>query len=140
MTTTKADRPEPTTVRRILEIRREFAIIEPLDFSKLTMKSADDYLAEIIRRTGKKELTADRNTKRAASVNLARNMGELVTPRQLTAIRAICNAHRVDQEKTCVAFFGEPIKPEELSRRAASRFMDYLKIAELKATEHQATA
>jgi hypothetical protein len=57
----------------------------------------------------------------------ARSMSELVTPRQLVAIRAISNAQRVDSENECEVFFKERIKPEELSRKAASAFIDYLK-------------
>jgi hypothetical protein len=64
---------------------------------------------------------------------MARTMAELVTPRQLVAIRAISNGQRLDPEDECHALFGERapgqrIKPEELSRKAASAFIDYLKI------------
>jgi hypothetical protein len=57
----------------------------------------------------------------------ARTMAELVTPRQLVAVRAICNKQRLDAGAECAACFGEPVKPEELSRKAASFFIDFLK-------------
>lgn len=54
-------------------------------------------------------------------------MGELITPRQLVAIRSVANQQRINQEAACAAFFDELVKPEELSRKAASRFIEYLK-------------
>jgi hypothetical protein len=56
---------------------------------------------------------------------MATTMGNLVTPRQLTAIRAIANGQRVDAEDLCQRLRG--CKPEELSRKAASSLMDFLK-------------
>jgi hypothetical protein len=61
---------------------------------------------------------------------IAKVISELVTPRQLWAIRAIANVGRVDAENVCADFFGQSVKPEELSRRAASRFIDHLKTRE----------
>jgi hypothetical protein len=56
---------------------------------------------------------------------VAKTMADLVTPKQLVAIRAIANAHGINAEAQCL----EQLKcrPEELSRKAASTFIDYLK-------------
>jgi Rad52/22 family double-strand break repair protein len=56
---------------------------------------------------------------------IAKTMADLVTPKQLVAIRAIANAQRVNAEAECIALLG--CRPEELSRRAASAFIDHLK-------------
>ena len=56
---------------------------------------------------------------------MARTMKELVTPRQLVAIRSIANGQRVDAEDLCKRLRG--CKPEEMSRKAASTFIDFLK-------------
>jgi hypothetical protein len=56
---------------------------------------------------------------------IAKTMAELVTPRQLVAIRAIANSQKLDAEAECKELLN--CKPEELSRRAASAFIDYLK-------------
>ena len=56
---------------------------------------------------------------------IAKTMAELVTPRQLVAIRAIANSQGIDYETECQSLMN--CKPEELSRRAASAFIDYLK-------------
>jgi hypothetical protein len=56
---------------------------------------------------------------------VAKTMADLVTPKQLVAIRAIANAQRVNAEAECQAMLG--CRPEELSRRAASVFIDHLK-------------
>jgi hypothetical protein len=56
---------------------------------------------------------------------MAKNMGELVTPRQLVAIRAIANDQRVDAEDLCQRLRG--CKPEEQNRKSASSFIDFLK-------------
>jgi len=53
-------------------------------------------------------------------------MADLVTPKQLVAIRAIANTTNGNAEALCLEFY--QCKPEELSRRAASVFIDYLKI------------
>lgn len=55
----------------------------------------------------------------------AKTMADLVTPKQLVAIRAISHAQRVNAETECLEVMG--CKPEELSRRAASAFIDHLK-------------
>jgi hypothetical protein len=52
-------------------------------------------------------------------------MADLVTPKQLVAIRAIANANRLNAERECMEVV--KCRPEELSRRAASAFIDYLK-------------
>jgi hypothetical protein len=56
---------------------------------------------------------------------IAKTMADLVTPKQLVAIRAIANAQRVNAEAECLEVL--KCRPEELSRRAASAFIDYLK-------------
>jgi hypothetical protein len=56
---------------------------------------------------------------------VAKTMADLVTPKQLVAIRAIANAQRINAEAECQALLG--CRPEELSRRAASAFIDHLK-------------
>lgn len=56
---------------------------------------------------------------------MAKTMAELVTPRQLVAIRAISNSQKIDAEVECTELM--QCKPEELSRKAASAFIDYLK-------------
>ncbi|MEW6128114.1 MAG: Rad52/Rad22 family DNA repair protein [Acidobacteriota bacterium] len=56
---------------------------------------------------------------------IAKTMAELVTPRQLVAIRAIANSQKIDAEAECKELLN--CKPEELSRRAASAMIDYLK-------------
>jgi hypothetical protein len=56
---------------------------------------------------------------------VAKTMADLVTPKQLVAIRAIANAQKVNAEAECQALLG--CRPEELSRRAASAFIDHLK-------------
>ncbi|MEN3336207.1 MAG: hypothetical protein V7641_5572 [Blastocatellia bacterium] len=56
---------------------------------------------------------------------VAKTMADLVTPKQLVAIRAIANAHGVNAEAQCLELL--KCRPEELSRKAASVFIDYLK-------------
>jgi len=56
---------------------------------------------------------------------IAKTMADLVTPKQLVAIRAIANANRLNAERECMEVV--KCRPEELSRRAASAFIDYLK-------------
>jgi hypothetical protein len=50
----------------------------------------------------------------------------LVTPKQLGMIRALAKEARVDYEAECVAQLD--CKPEDLSKRAASAFIDYLQV------------
>jgi hypothetical protein len=57
--------------------------------------------------------------------NVAKTLAELITPRQGVAIRAIANSSRIDAEARCFELY--QCKPEELSRKAASSFIDYLK-------------
>jgi hypothetical protein len=61
----------------------------------------------------------------APNSNTAKTMGDLVTPRQLVAIRAIANSVGVNAELECLEVL--KCRPEELSRRAASAFIDLLK-------------
>lgn len=56
---------------------------------------------------------------------VAKTMADLVTPKQLVAIRAIANAQKINAEAVCLEVV--KCRPEELSRRAASAFIDYLK-------------
>jgi hypothetical protein len=56
---------------------------------------------------------------------MAKTMTDLVTPRQLVAIRAIANSQGVNAEAECLELL--KCRPEELSRRAASAFIDHLK-------------
>jgi hypothetical protein len=63
--------------------------------------------------------------------NIAKTMGDLVTPKQLTAIRAIANAHGLNAERECLAKMH--CRPEELSRRSASNFIDLLKSNQVSA-------
>jgi hypothetical protein len=56
---------------------------------------------------------------------MAKTMKELVTPRQLVAIRAIANDQHVDAEMLCQRLRG--CKPEEQNRKSASSFIDFLK-------------
>jgi hypothetical protein len=56
---------------------------------------------------------------------MAKTMKELVTPRQLVAIRAIANDQHVDAEELCQRLRG--CKPEEQNRKSASSFIDFLK-------------
>ena len=56
---------------------------------------------------------------------VAKTMADLVTPKQLVAIRAIANSQGVNAETECLEAL--KCRPEELSRRAASAFIDHLK-------------
>jgi hypothetical protein len=56
---------------------------------------------------------------------VARTIADLVTPKQLVAIRAIANANGVDAERRSLELYA--CRPEELSKRAASQFIDELK-------------
>jgi hypothetical protein len=64
---------------------------------------------------------------------MAKTMAELVTPRQLVAIRAISNSQKIDAEAECKELM--QCKPEELSRKAASAFIDYLKAKDTESTD-----
>jgi hypothetical protein len=56
---------------------------------------------------------------------LAHSTEDMVTPRQLVAIRAIANSIGIEAEAECQRLFKCDIK--EISRRAASAFIDHLK-------------
>lgn len=56
---------------------------------------------------------------------VAKTMADLVTPKQLVAIRAISNSQGINAEAECLELL--KCRPEELSRRAASAFIDHLK-------------
>lgn len=59
----------------------------------------------------------------------AKTFADLVTPKQMVAIRAIANCQGVNAEAECLETF--KCKPEELSRASASQFIDYLKTGNL---------
>jgi hypothetical protein len=56
---------------------------------------------------------------------VARTLTDLVTPKQLVAIRAIANAGGIDAEKRSLELFN--CRPEELTKKAASTLIDELK-------------
>lgn len=56
---------------------------------------------------------------------LAKTLADLVTPKQLIAIRAIAHDRGLEADEECLALYGCRI--EELSRRAASVLIDHLK-------------
>ena len=56
---------------------------------------------------------------------LAKSMADLVTPKQLGMIRALAREAGLDVEEECQSVLR--CKTEELSKRAASSFIDYLK-------------
>lgn len=58
---------------------------------------------------------------------VARTIADLVTPKQLVAIRAIANSQGLDAEKRSMELYN--CRPEELSKRAASQFIDELKVS-----------
>jgi hypothetical protein len=59
---------------------------------------------------------------------IAKTMSDLVTPKQLVAIRAIANAGSLNAEVECMEHPNLKCRPEELSRVAASKFIVYLKL------------
>ena len=56
---------------------------------------------------------------------LAKGAGDLVTPKQLGMIRRVAHEAGLNAERECLSLLG--CKPEDLSKRAASSFIDYLK-------------
>lgn len=64
---------------------------------------------------------------------IAKTMADLVTPKQLVAIRVIANSQGINAEGECQNLLN--CKPEELSRKAASAFIDYLKAKSTEAGE-----
>jgi hypothetical protein len=56
---------------------------------------------------------------------LAKSMADLVTPKQLGLIRALAHEAALDPDEECQAEFR--CKTEDLSKRAASSFIDHLK-------------
>lgn len=59
---------------------------------------------------------------------LAKSMSDLVTPKQLGMIRALARERGVDHEEECQSVF--KCLTDELSKRAASSFIDHLKALE----------
>ena len=76
---------------------------------------------------------------RAPAVNdfprdpLAKSMSDLVTPKQLGMIRALAREAGVEAETECQSMLR--CRTEELSKRAASSFIDHLKNMQQEATE-----
>ena len=66
---------------------------------------------------------------------LAKSMGDLVTPKQLGMIRALAREAGVDVEEECQAALR--CRTEELSKKAASSFIDHLKNLQGGAAEQQ---
>jgi predicted nucleic acid-binding Zn finger protein len=58
---------------------------------------------------------------------LARSVGELATPKQLGMIRALSRELSLDPDEECRRVLNLDCRIEELSRRAASSFIDHLK-------------
>lgn len=56
---------------------------------------------------------------------MAKGTGDLVTPKQLGMMRALAREAGVNAEQECLSLLG--CKPEDLSKRAASSLIDYLK-------------
>jgi hypothetical protein len=69
---------------------------------------------------------------------IAKGTSDLVTPKQLGMIRALAREAGLDAEKECLSHM--KCKPEDLSKRAASSLIDYLKDypQSLNKTERQA--
>ncbi len=82
-------------------------------------------IARELYRREEEEIEATANKVHFPKEPIAKTMAELVTPRQLVAIRAIANSQKIDAEAECKELLN--CKPEELSRRAASALIDYLK-------------
>ncbi|HLL14539.1 MAG TPA: Rad52/Rad22 family DNA repair protein, partial [Pyrinomonadaceae bacterium] len=66
---------------------------------------------------------------------LAKSMGDLVTPKQLGMIRALAREAGVDVEEECQSVLR--CRTEELSKKAASSFIDHLKNLQGGAAEQQ---
>jgi len=62
---------------------------------------------------------------------LAHDLDDLVTPRQLVAIQAISKALGIDADEECRTVFDKVNTVKELSRKAASSFIDYLKAKQI---------
>lgn len=75
---------------------------------------------ELYRKDGEGSETAPRNED-----PVARTLSDLVTPKQLVAIRAIAAASGVDAEKRSLELYN--CRPEELTKKAASALIDELK-------------
>jgi hypothetical protein len=56
---------------------------------------------------------------------LAKSMADLVSPKQLGMIRALAREKGVDHDEECQRVL--KVRTEELSKRAASSFIDHLK-------------
>jgi hypothetical protein len=68
---------------------------------------------------------------------LAKSMSDLVTPKQLGMIRALAREAGVDHDLECQDVFR--CKTEELSKRAASSFIDHLKGLQREFTARRAS-
>lgn len=70
---------------------------------------------------------ASRPRQEAPSNPLATSADDMITPRQLVAIRAICNSQGFDAEQACTEMYGSLVPLNELSRKAASALIDRIK-------------
>lgn len=81
------------------------------------------------RSRGEFEAAARRDAERGPSSPEATGQGDEATPKQLVAIRAICNSKDIDAEAYCNELFGGGLTTAQLSRKAASVMIDKLKSA-----------
>ncbi len=61
---------------------------------------------------------------------VAQTMADLITPKQLVAVRSIANSKGLNAEQLCEQEL--KCKPEELSKKAASWFLDFLQVQDAK--------
>ncbi len=73
------------------------------------------------------ELFAPPQPKLMPAYPLAKSVSELATPKQIVMIRAICRDLDIDVDLELMETIKLDCKVEELSRRAASAFIDHLK-------------
>jgi hypothetical protein len=66
---------------------------------------------------------------------LAKTLADLVTPKQLVALRAIAHAQGLEAEQECLTLYG--CKLEELSRQAASALIDHFKVRQTEDAPEQ---
>jgi hypothetical protein len=66
------------------------------------------------------------DSSRGVTRAVAKTMQEMISPRQMTAIRAIGHSQRIDTEAECQRLFR--CKIEETNSKAASTFITYLKL------------
>ncbi|HEY1403107.1 MAG TPA: SWIM zinc finger family protein [Pyrinomonadaceae bacterium] len=130
------DRVVPTwshSVRGIVQIGDMVAVTVAISIDGVTREGIGRELyqreSEVIEQTGsapQNEFPRD---------PLAKSMGDLVTPKQLGMIRALAREAGVDVEEECQAVLR--CRTEELSKKAASSFIDHLKNLQGGAAEQQ---